>query len=91
MSVFDPADDSWRLPGDQPRAYAVYVDEADTVWLSDFGTNAIVSFDPEGERFTAYPSDRAGARVRQILGRMGEVWAPESGTDHLVVIRTTGE
>ena len=67
------------------------MDESDTVWLSDFGANAIVSFDPEGERFTAYPSDRAGARVRQILGRPGEVWAPESGTDRLVVIRTTGE
>ncbi len=94
VSVFDPADGSWRswrLPGDQPRAYAVYVDETDTVWLSDFGVNAIVSFDPEGERFTAYPSDRAGAQVRQILGRPGEVWAPESGTDRLVVIRTPGE
>ncbi len=94
VSVFDPADGSWhswRLPGDQPRAYAVYVDETDTVWLSDFGANAIVSFDPEGERFTAYPSDRAGAQVRQILGRPGEVWAPESGTDRLVVIRTTGK
>ena len=94
VSVFDPADGSWRswrLPGDRPRAYAVYVDETDTVWLSDFGANAILSFDPEGERFTAYPSDRAGARVRQILGRPGEVWAPESGTDRLVVIRTTGE
>ena len=37
------------------------------------------------------PSNRAGAQVRQILGRPGEVWAPESGTDRLVVIRTTGE
>ncbi len=94
VSVLDPADGSWhswRLPGDRPRAYAVYVDGTDTVWLSDFGANAIVSFDPEGERFTAYPSDRAGAQVRQILGRPGEVWAPESGTDRLVVIRTTGK
>ncbi len=94
VSVFDPDNGSWRrwrLPGDRPRAYAIYVDESDTVWLSDFGANAIVSFDPEGERFTAYPSDRAGAQVRQILGRPGEVWAPESGTDRLVVIRTTGE
>ncbi len=94
VSVLDPADGSWRswrLPGDRPRAYAVYVDGTDTVWLSDFGANAILSFDPEGERFTAYPSNRSGAQVRQILGRPGEVWAPESGTDRLVVIRTTGE
>ena len=91
LSVFDPADESWRswrLPGDRPRAYAVFVDDTDTVWLSDFGANAIIGFDPERERFTAFPSDRAGARVRQILGRPGEVWAPESGTDRLVVIRT---
>jgi len=26
--------------------------------------------------------------VRQILGRPGEVWAPESGADRLVVYRT---
>ncbi len=94
VSVLDPADGSWRswrLPGDRPRAYAVYVDGTDTVWLSDFGANAILSFDPEGERFTAYPSNRSGAQVRQMLGRPGEVWAPESGTDRLVVIRTTGE
>jgi virginiamycin B lyase len=91
VSVFDPADGSWRswrLPGDRPRAYAVYVDDTDMVWLSDFGANAILGFDPESERFTSYPSDRADARVRQILGRPGEVWAPESGTDRLLVIRT---
>jgi virginiamycin B lyase len=29
--------------------------------------------------------------VRQILGRPGEVWAPESGTDRLMVIRTAGD
>jgi virginiamycin B lyase len=26
--------------------------------------------------------------VRQILGRPGEVWGAESGTDKLVVVRT---
>jgi virginiamycin B lyase len=26
--------------------------------------------------------------VRQILGRPGEVWLPESGADRLMVIRT---
>ena len=36
VSVYDPADQSWRewrLPGDRPQAYAVYVDEQDMVWL----------------------------------------------------------
>jgi len=30
----------------------------------------------------------AGASVRQILGRRGEVWGAESGTDKLVVVVT---
>jgi virginiamycin B lyase len=79
---------SWRLPGERPQAYAVYVDEKDQVWLSDFGANAVVLFQPEKEHFEVFPSDRRGANVRQILGRPGEVWAPESGTDRLVVYRT---
>jgi len=32
----------WRLPGKSPQAYAVYVDEKDQVWVSDFGANALV-------------------------------------------------
>jgi virginiamycin B lyase len=79
---------TWKLPGTRPRAYAVYVDDTDMVWLSDFGANAMVRFDPEREQFETFPSDRRGANVRQILGRPGEVWAPESGADRLVVYRT---
>jgi virginiamycin B lyase len=40
---YDPAANQWRewrLPGAGPRAYAVYVDEQDVVWLSDFGADA---------------------------------------------------
>jgi len=91
VSRYDPAGKSWqawRAPGDNPRIYAVYVDERDIVWLSDFGGNAIHAFDPETETFTTYPNTKAGADVRQILGREGEIWLPESGTDRLVVIRT---
>ena len=47
---------SWKLPGAEPHAYAVYVDGADMVWVSDFGANAVLRFDPATERFTAtYP------------------------------------
>lgn len=90
VSLYDPvAQDwrSWRLPGEQPQAYAVYVDAEDSVWLSDFGANAILRFDPATEHFDSFPSPREGAEVRQILGRDGEVWLPESGTDHLMVLR----
>ena len=78
----------WKLPGDRPRAYAVYVDDADMIWLSEWSANAMVRFNPATEKFDVFPSDRAGANVRQILGRRGEVWAPESGADRLVVYRT---
>jgi virginiamycin B lyase len=90
VSRFDPRTGTWRawkLPGDRPRPYAVYVDDQDMVWLSDWGANAMVRFNPATEKFDVFPSDRRGANVRQILGRPGEVWAPESGTDRLVVFR----
>jgi virginiamycin B lyase len=91
VSRYDPkANDwkTWKLPGDAPRAYAVYVDDQDTVWVSEWSANAMVRFDPRTEKFATFPSDRRGANVRQILGRPGEVWAPESGADRLVVYRT---
>jgi virginiamycin B lyase len=90
VSRYDPGTGGWRtwkLPGERPRAYAVYVDDQDVVWVSDWGANAMVRFDPASERFEVFPSDRRGANVRQILGRPGEVWAPESGADRLVVYR----
>lgn len=90
LSRYDPAArrwQSWPLPGSRPRPYAVYVDEQDRVWLSDFAANAILRFDPERERFESFPSDRANANVRQMLGRAGEAWGAESGTDRLVVVR----
>ena len=93
VGVYDPAAAAWRewrLPGDNPQAYAVYVDEQDVVWLSDFGANALVRFEPATERFTSFLLPDEPANVRQILGRPGEVWAPESGADALVRIRTDG-
>lgn len=91
VAVYDPSDGSWRewrLPGEAPRPYAIFVDEYDSIWLSDFGSNAIVRFDPKTEQFTVFELPSSGADVRQILGRPGEVWGAESGTDKLVVIRT---
>jgi virginiamycin B lyase len=48
-------------------------------------------FDPQAEVFESFPSDRAEAAVRQMLGRPGEMWGAESGTDRLVVIRDVKE
>ena len=77
----------WKLPGSRPQAYAVYVDEIDKVWLTDFGANAIVRFDPVSESFESFELPGRNAAVRQLLGRAGEVWGAESGLDKLVVIR----
>ena len=91
VALFNPADNSWRewkLPGDRPQAYAVYVDDQDIVWLSDFGANALVRFDPKLETFTIFELPSSSAQVRQILGRPGEIWGAESGVDKLVLIRT---
>ena len=76
----------WKLPGERPRCYSVYVDDRDAVWLTDFAANAIVRFDPKTETFLSFPSDKSGANVRQMAGRPGEAWAGESGTNRLVVI-----
>jgi virginiamycin B lyase len=91
VSVHNPADKAWRtwkLPGARPAAYAVYVDERDQVWLSEWGDNTLQRFDPTSEKFTAIEMPRQSANIRQILGRPGEVWLPESGTEHISVIRT---
>jgi virginiamycin B lyase len=91
VAVYDPATGAWqewRLPGDNPQPYAVYVDEWDQVWLSDFGANALVRFDPVSEGFEVFVLPSSPANVRQILGRPGEVWGAESGVDKLVVVRT---
>jgi len=88
VSVFDPSSKTWRewkLPGQEPHAYAVWVDPE--VWLSEWAANAVVRFDPITETFESFPSDRPNAEVRQMLGRRGEVWIAESGTERIRVIR----
>jgi virginiamycin B lyase len=81
--------DTWHLPGDSPETYAVFVDDMDTVWASDFGSNSMVRFDPTTEAFHTYVLPHDPGNVRQILGRPGEVWFPESAADNLIVIRTS--
>ena len=88
LGKYDPKSKTWRewkLPGDS-QAYAVWVDEHDKVWLTDFGNNTLVRFDPVIQMFRWFPSNQEGARVRQLAGRAGEVWGAESGNDRLVRI-----
>ena len=91
---YNPASDEWTewsLPGESPQAYAVYVDERDDVWLSDFRGDSLVRFDPDTEDFVSLPLPDAGGNVRQIHGRPGEVWAPESAADTLLRITASCE
>lgn len=87
---YDPINKAWKvwpLPKSKDGCYAVFVDDKDKVWVSDWPANAIQRFDPLTEKFETFVSDRPRADVRQMLGRPGELWAAESGTDRLVVIR----
>jgi virginiamycin B lyase len=79
---------AWKPAGASPRIYAVYVDDRDMVWASDWGANAVLRFDPASQTFTSVALPRDNAAVRQILGRHGEVWLPESGTEHISVVRS---
>jgi virginiamycin B lyase len=91
LSMYDPAAKTWKAwmpPQKGARTYAVYVDDRDQVWISEWSGNTTYRFDPASEKFEAFPMPRASANVRQILGRKGEVWLPESGTEHITVIRT---
>jgi streptogramin lyase len=87
---YDSRSNSWRrwhLPGDRPQPYAVYVDDTDVVWISDWGANAILRFDPKTESFESFPLPDSYASVRQLAGRKGEVWA-ESAADKLFMIKS---
>jgi virginiamycin B lyase len=93
LSRYTPDGNSWEtwpLPGDNPETYAVFVDDSDIVWASDFGSNSMVRFDPLTEQFDTYALPHDPGNVRQILGRPGEVWFPESAADNLIVIKTAG-
>ena len=87
---YDPGAKFWTtypMPESKSGTYSVYVDDKDRVWATDWMANAIQRFDPVTERYTTFPSNKRGAYVRQMLGRPGEAWGGESGTDRLVVIR----
>ena len=92
VSMHDPADGSWRtwrLPGQRPRTYSVYVDDKDKVWLTDFGAQrhrALRSGDREVQRIPERQAERQRAPDgRQARARPG---AAKSGTNRLVMIET---
>jgi len=93
LSRYDPkrtgagAWQTWKAPGERPSVYAVYVDETDKVWISEWDKQLMMRFDPARATFETYASSSGSANVRQIHGRKGEVWTPESASGKLVVYR----
>jgi virginiamycin B lyase len=90
LSRYDPKTGAWaqwKAPGESPRVYAVYVDERDKVWVAEWSAQAMLRFDPLTQKFESFKSSTATPNVRQIHGRKGEVWTPESAADKLVVYR----
>ncbi len=90
LSRYEPASgkwSTWQAPGDEPHVYAVYVDEDDKVWASEWTAQVMLRFDPKSEKFESFKSSSSRPNVRQIHGRKGEVWTPESGVDKIVVYR----
>lgn len=90
LGVYNPDTKSWnewQIPGESPLPYAIYVDEHDKVWISDFASNSLLRFDPILEKFGEFKLPTKDAKVRQILGTLGEVWGAESNTDKLVRIQ----
>lgn len=90
LSRYDPANGQWKTfkaPGDSPKIYAVYVDPTDRVWVSDWSRQVMLRFDPATAKFETFRSSTEVANVRQIHGRKGEVWTPESAADKVVVYR----
>lgn len=85
----DPRTREWKqraLPGKGPLPYALYVDEGDRVWISDWALNSLLLYDPAADLFTSFPLPSWGAEIRQVLGRKGELWGAESGSDRLIVV-----
>jgi virginiamycin B lyase len=90
LSRYEPATgkwSAWRAPGDDPHVYAVYVDETDKIWVSEWSAQAMLRFDPATQKFETFRSSTGRPNVRQIHGRKGEVWTPESAADKIVVYR----
>ena len=94
--MYDPAAGTWRewlLPGvgtgdRNGHPYAVCVDATDKVWVTDFSTNTLQRFDPDTERWRAYPIPTEDALVRQIVAVDGVIWGAESATERLVAFNT---
>lgn len=93
LARYSPRDGQWKrwkMPGDKPQVYAVYVDDRDVAWLTEWAGNVTIAFDTRAEKIIGtYPGSGPKAEVRQILGRKGEIYLPESGLDKVMLVDTS--
>ncbi len=90
LSRWDAVTRAWKtlpMPGPRSRAFAVHAAGEGGVWISDFGTNAVVRFDPELGTFQTFGFSQPFANARQIVSRGREIWIAESGSDRVTVRR----
>ena len=84
---YDPATKKWRewdVPG-PAQVYAVYVDNKDMVWVTDFGRSGLWRFAPKTGKFTRVPLRRTRACASSSAGRVRS-GAP-SRPEQVVVVR----
>jgi virginiamycin B lyase len=93
LARYDPTTGTWAewpMPGGAAsQGYAIYVDAADIVWITDFGTDSLVRFDPVTQQFQSFRFPTPGAAVRQIVGDENGIWGAESATEKIVLFRST--
>ena len=91
VGLYDPRSGAWRewrLPGASPHAVRGLRRRARHRLAERLRRERDRAVRSGHARFTTLRLPSAGAEVRQLLGRRGEVWGAESGTDKLVVVRT---
>ena len=90
VARYNPANGQWRewpLPGPDPSAYAVFVDDEDIVWLSDFGGNCACPLRSRERTVHAVSATQRPKQRATNSRATGRGVGAESAADQLVVIR----
>ena len=89
VGVYDPATGAWRewqLPGRRPAGLRGVRRRAGHRLAERLRRQRDRALRSRRPRRSTRPLPSAGAGVRQLLGRPGEVWGAESATDKLIVV-----
>ena len=64
--------------------YGVFVDQKDVVWLTDFGSNTFVRFDPESN-IHCHKNPECRCKCQTDPWGSGEILGAESGIDKIII------